>query len=97
MYQQGNKQHHDGTELTTPTRYGLPASPSACEISIWNASAVDRRTGITTYCNRNSQLLAVIVFSTITGLHKTVLRPTHNQLSTALQYTLPQYQVQSHL
>lgn len=53
------QQHHDGTELTTPTRYGLPASPSACEISIWNASAVDRLTGITTYCNTKHNHLAV--------------------------------------
>lgn len=53
------QQHHDATELTTPTRYGLPASPSACEISIWNASAVDRLTGTTTYCNIKSNHLAV--------------------------------------
>lgn len=37
-------------QLTTPTKYGLPASPNACEIKIWNASAVDRRVGTTTYC-----------------------------------------------
>lgn len=35
--------------LTAPTRYGLPASPSACEIRIWKASAVERRFGTTTY------------------------------------------------
>jgi hypothetical protein len=51
------QQHRDGTELTTPTRYGLPASPSACEKSIWNASAVDRLTGVTTYCNTKSNHL----------------------------------------
>lgn len=35
--------------LTTPIRYGLPASPKACDIRIWKASAVDRRFGNTTY------------------------------------------------
>jgi len=53
------QQHRDGTELTTPTRYRLPASPSACEISILNALAVDHLTGITTYRNTKSNHLAV--------------------------------------
>jgi hypothetical protein len=76
MYQQGNKQHCEDTELTHPTRYGLTASPSACAISIWIASAVDRRVGATLYCNTNSKFLAAIVFSTFIALHQTVLRPT---------------------
>lgn len=36
--------------LTKPIKYGLPASPKACEINIWKASAVDRLVGKTTYC-----------------------------------------------
>lgn len=35
-----------------PIMYGLPASPNACEIRIWKASAVDRLVGITTYWMR---------------------------------------------
>ena len=35
--------------LTEPMRYGLPASPSRWESTIWKASAVERRVGITTY------------------------------------------------
>lgn len=34
---------------TTPIRYGLPASPSRCEMTICSASAVERRVGMTTY------------------------------------------------
>lgn len=36
--------------LTTPIKYGLPASPSRCEKTICRASAVERRVGTTTYC-----------------------------------------------
>lgn len=36
-------------KLTKPIKYGLPASPSACDMRIWKASAVDRLVGITTY------------------------------------------------
>lgn len=34
----------------TPTRYGEPASPNACDMRIWKASAVDLLVGTTTYC-----------------------------------------------
>lgn len=37
---------------TTPIRYGLPASPSRCEMTICRASAVARRVGTTTYCRQ---------------------------------------------
>lgn len=40
-------------QLTTPIRYGLPASPNACDMRIWKASAVDRLFGITTYWKWN--------------------------------------------
>lgn len=33
----------------SPTKYGEPASPNACDMRIWNASAVDRLVGTTTY------------------------------------------------
>lgn len=33
-----------------PTKYGEPASPKACDMRIWNASAVDLLVGTTTYC-----------------------------------------------
>lgn len=32
-----------------PTKYGEPASPKACDMRIWNASAVDLLVGTTTY------------------------------------------------
>uniref|UniRef100_A0A2M3ZUA5 Putative secreted peptide n=1 Tax=Anopheles braziliensis TaxID=58242 RepID=A0A2M3ZUA5_9DIPT len=48
--------------LTNPTKYGLPASPNACEINIWNASAVERRVGTTTY-SRMSATIAQLRFS----------------------------------
>mgnify|MGYP007007722664 CR=1 FL=1 len=35
--------------LTTPIRYGLPASPKACDKSNWKPSAVDLLIGIITY------------------------------------------------
>ena len=31
-------------------RYGLPASPNAWDMRIWNALAVERLVGITMYC-----------------------------------------------
>lgn len=34
----------------SPTKYGEPASPNACDMRIWNASAVDLLVGTTTYC-----------------------------------------------
>lgn len=37
-------------------KYGLPASPNACDMRIWKASAVDRLVGNTTYCKNNFQI-----------------------------------------
>ena len=42
---------------TTPMRYGLPASPNAWDMRIWNALAVDRRVGITIYCKKKCHKL----------------------------------------
>lgn len=46
---------------TKPIKYGLPASPNACEINIWKASAVERRVGKTTYCKR--EIVFIMIFA----------------------------------
>ena len=43
--------------LTTPMRYGEPASPKAWLVRIWTASAVPRQAGDTTYSRMSATML----------------------------------------
>jgi len=52
----GNPGYHTAKVVlqTSPTRYGLPASPNAWDSRIWTASADDRRVGMIMYCTHHT-------------------------------------------